>query len=145
MYRQDTYKFYIVAYVRSCCRINTLFAEYRETSLVWCHIVTHAYGTRDNTGNRLVTFPCTQWIIYIYTTYLASSIPSGVLQVNTARTDLTHTTVQCYVQWKTRTQTQALTGTAHVRVCAVCPTIRVRGGTTSSVVHHGYERVCGRC
>ncbi len=42
---------------RSCCRINT---EYRETSLVWCHIVTRAYGTCDNTGNRLVIFPCTQ-------------------------------------------------------------------------------------
>ncbi len=42
------------------CWINTLFTEYRETSLVWCHIATRAYGTRDNTGNRLVIFPCTQ-------------------------------------------------------------------------------------
>ncbi len=30
-------------YVRSCCRINTLFTEYRETSLVWCRIITLAY------------------------------------------------------------------------------------------------------
>ncbi len=56
-------QFYIVTCVRSCCRINRLFTEYRETSLVWCRIVTRAYGTRDNTSNRLVTFPCTQWII----------------------------------------------------------------------------------
>ncbi len=46
-------------YVRSCCRINTLFTEYRETSLVWCRIV-----TRANTGNRLVIFPCTQYIYW---------------------------------------------------------------------------------
>ncbi len=52
--------FTLFTYVRSCCRINTLFTEYRETSLVWCRIVTRAYGTRDNTGNRLVIFPCTQ-------------------------------------------------------------------------------------
>ncbi len=45
MFRRDAYKFNIVTYmyVRSCCRINTLFTEYRETSLVWCCIV-----TRDN-------------------------------------------------------------------------------------------------
>ncbi len=59
MFRQDAYKFYIVTYVRSCCRINTLFTEYRETSLIRCRIVTRAYGTRDNIGNRLVIFPCT--------------------------------------------------------------------------------------
>ncbi len=61
MYRRDTYKLYIATYyVKSCCRINTLFTEYRETSLIWCRIVTGAYDTRDNTGNRLVIFPCTQ-------------------------------------------------------------------------------------
>ncbi len=66
MYRRDTYTFYNVTYVRSCCRINTLFTQYMEKSLVWCRIVTRAYGTRDNTSNRLVIFPFTQWIIYIY-------------------------------------------------------------------------------
>ncbi len=61
---RDTYRFYIVTYVRSCCRINTLFTEYRETSLVWCSIVTHAYGNGANTSNRHVICPCTQWMIY---------------------------------------------------------------------------------
>ncbi len=32
MFTRDAYKFYIAIYVRSCCRINTLFNEYRETS-----------------------------------------------------------------------------------------------------------------
>ncbi len=51
MCRRDAYKFNIFTYmyVRSCCRINTLFTEYRETSLVWCRIVTRAYDTRDKT------------------------------------------------------------------------------------------------
>ncbi len=35
--------FCIVTYVKSCCGINALFPEYRETSLVWCRIVTRAY------------------------------------------------------------------------------------------------------
>ncbi len=38
----ETHKFYIVTYVSSCCRINTLFTEYRETSLVWCRIICHS-------------------------------------------------------------------------------------------------------
>ncbi len=49
--------------------INVLHTVYWEISLVCC-IVTRACGTRDNTGNRLVIFPSTECIIYIYGHYV---------------------------------------------------------------------------
>ncbi len=58
LYVQTRHKCYSVTYVRSCCRINILFTEYRETSLVWCRIVTRAYDTCDNIiGNKLWSSP----------------------------------------------------------------------------------------
>ncbi len=66
MYRRDTYKFYNVTYVRSCCRINTVFTEYRETSLVWCRIVTRAYRTRDNTTCDLSLYSVNNiYVLYV--------------------------------------------------------------------------------
>ncbi len=56
-----------VTYVSYCCRVNTLFTEYRETSLVWCHIVTHA-----NAGNRLMIFPCSHSVNNIYLLHVLS-------------------------------------------------------------------------
>ncbi len=50
-------------HVRSCCRVKIL---YRETSLLRCRTVTRAYGTCDNTGNRLMIFPCSYSVNNIY-------------------------------------------------------------------------------
>ncbi len=35
--------------------INTLFTEYKETSLIWCHIVTRVYPLEDQC-HKFVTF-----------------------------------------------------------------------------------------
>ncbi len=69
MYRRDTYKFH-----RFCCRVNTIYPENRETSLIWGCIVARAYGTCTNTGNRLVIFPCTQSVYLVFVTALQDAI-----------------------------------------------------------------------
>ncbi len=51
---RDTYKFYVDTYVKSCCRINTLFTEYRETSLVWCLCLLATRLTNDVVSNVTV-------------------------------------------------------------------------------------------